>query len=346
MKILRSLLSLLLLSVFIMSVFTEEIETERSFGTEIAYYFDDHSGYDHGQTGGFIAPNYNVVDSPGGFSPAAGDDARTLGSGWGSAELQLYLSHKMTIPFLQGNTNLTEGNNTKIRIDLYAAPVALYTKASVKVTPLAFFNLELGSMIGTGWNAFGFNGLGLNRTGTAETSSFPGIVTQLWTSASFQFDLAAIMPGEWNHIVLVANGKVQYNYFSAAGNEEPWQWLADSGENFNGFQFKGTYFIGYQMPLLLDTIGFLLETEENIGANRYLSTMSDNGWGSDFVTLTFGPMGNFKLGKQSDLTVLVQFQSGRDYTDDTIFNTYFINRVYEDTYVKLYRIAMSYKYTF
>jgi hypothetical protein len=346
MSLLRFILPGFFLTGFLFSIVGQELESETSIGTEFAYYFDDHSGYDGGQTGGFISPSYSPVDAPESFTPASGDEARTLGSGWGSAELQVYLKHKVTMPFMQGDGALTRDNALQFTTSLYVAPVAAYGKASVSFTPIAFLNLEAGSLLGTGWNAGLFNGLGLNTDGTPETTSFPGIVTNLWSSVTLQFDLAALIPGDWNHVVAVANGKIQYNYFSAAEDEEPWQWLADSGENFNGFQYKGTYFLGYQMPLVLDTVGFLVETVQHIGENSQMSTMDDNGWGSDFIKVTFGPLAAFSFNEHSSLTALFQFQTGCDYSDETIFNTYFINREYEGTYVKIYRVALAYSYTF
>ncbi len=344
MKSGKFLLLTLLFGILSFSLYGEGVEHETSIGAEFAYYFDDHSGY--GQTGGFAPPNYSPVSAPGSFSPEVGDVARTLGSGWGSAEIQLYLNHKITMPFLQGEGALVEDNNIKFDFNLYVAPVAAYLKAAVIFTPIAFLNFELGGSIGTGWDIVVFNGLGLNTTGVPLTNSFPGVVAELWSSATFQFDLAAIVPGEWTHVVVVANAEFLYSHFSAASEEEPWQWLADSGENFNGFKFNGTYLLGYQMPLVLDTVGFLVETEQHIGSVNQLSTIEDNGWGSDFVEVTFGPLANFSFDDHHNLTVLFQFQSGIDYSDDTIFNTNFRNRDYEDTYVKLHRVAFAYNYKF
>ena len=91
-------------------------------------------------------------------------------------------------------------------------------------------------------------------------------------------------------------------------------------------------------------VGILVDTEQYIDSNRDRSTMANGGWGSDFVTMDFGPLFNFKLGKRQNLTVLLQFKNGRDYTDATIGNRFFEYRVYENTYYYLYRLAFSYTY--
>jgi len=360
MKFFRFIFPIILLCSFTAALQAEGIEHETSVGAEFAYYFDNNLGY--GQTGGFIAPDYSPVETPAGFTPAVDDysaaEARSLGSGWGSVELQAYLKHRIRVPFLQGDNPLVSDNNIRFNFDLYAAPVAAYLKASATITPIAFLNFDMGAMLGTGWNAEIFNGLGNNDNGYLSENSFPGVVTELFSSVTFQFDLAALIPGEWNHIVTMVNAKFIYSYFSTeeAKDGNPWQWLADGGENLNGMEFEGSYFIGYQMPLVLDTVGFLLETSQLMGSNNQLSTMggtdgsesttADNGWGSDFIQLTFGPLANFSFDEHHSLAVLFQFQTGRDYTDESIFNQYYQNRVYEDSFVKFHRIALAYNYKF
>lgn len=332
------------------SLIGEGIDTTTSVGTEFAYYPDNNQGY--GQIGGFVAPSYSPVETPGSFTPALNDysatEPRTLGSGWGAVKFQTYLKHRIKIPFLQGEGSLLKDNNATVNFDLYVAPVAVYGRTSVTITPIAFLNFNIGGLIGTGWNASLFNGLGDNVNGEIMTKSFPGVVLEVFSSASLQFDLAALLPGKWNHVVAVTNFKFTYSYFTSqwARDGGPWQWLADDGENLNGMKFEGTYFLGYQMPLTLDTVGFLVETEQMIGKNYNLSTMADNGWGSDFVSVTFGPMCHFTFNEHNSLAVLFQFSTNRDYTDSTIFNQYYQNRVYEGTFVKWDNVSLAYDYKF
>ena len=325
----------------------EGVEHSTIIGSDFAYYFDNNEGY--GATGGFLPLSYTPQEDP-----ANNPDSRTLGSGWGSVELKAYLTHRIRIPFLQGDNPLVSDNNATVNLKLNVAPVAVYGEASVTITPIAFLNFDFGGMIGSGWNAEIFNGVGDNINGDINTDSFPGVVGELWSSATFQFDLAALVPGEWTHVVTQLSGKFLYSAFTSDyarnggidGAPGPWQWLADSGENLNGWKYKGSYFLGYQMPLVLDTVGFLVETSQAIGPNSTLSTMAGNGWGSDFTEVTFGPLVNLAFNEHNSLAVLVQFQTGRDYTDATIFEPFYQDRVYEDTYTKFHRIALSYNYKF
>jgi hypothetical protein len=79
-------------------------------------------------------------------------------------------------------------------------------------------------------------------------------------------------------------------YYFDDNKGEAWMWEDNIGKNFNGFKFYATYFLGYQMPLLLNTVGILLEAKQNLGYVKDLSTMGSSGWGSDFVVITVGPV--------------------------------------------------------
>ena len=321
-----------------------EVESVTTFGVDGAYYTDDHRGYDGDS---FAVPDYTPVEIPDGYSLASGDAGRELGSGWGSAEAKAWLSHAIKVPFLAGDNPLTSGNNLNFKFLGSLSPVTADLEFKTVFTPIAMLQFELGSMIGSGWAAFGFNGMGLHQDASGEVTedNLAGLVSKQWLSGTFQFDLAAVLPGEWNHIVTVASGKIQYQNYSRADNNEAWLWQADDGENFNGFRYYGTYLLGYQMPLKISTVGILIGTKEYIGDIRSSSTMDTGGWGSDYREIRIAPLMVVDLIETSDLTILFQFENERKYTDDTIFNKYFLNREYESTFWRFYRIAFSYALT-
>jgi hypothetical protein len=150
------------------------------------------------------------------------------------------------------------------------------------------------------------------------------------------------LPAEWTHVVVLVRPKLQYAFYSGAGKDQAWMWEADGGENFNGFQFHGTYFLGYQMPLVLDTAGLLMETKQNLGYVKDLSPIDSGGWGSDYVEITLSPLFNFALSDTSALSILFQFRRERLYAEPSIFANYFRNRGTIGTYWDFYRIALSY----
>lgn len=319
-------------------------ESTTFWGAEGAIYIDDNKGY--GINSGFAPISYSPkLRENYGFSSIDGKDlGRDLGSGWGAVKALGYISHEIKSPFMQGAGALTSGNNILYKFKGTFSPVSLNAIASATITPLAFLNFQAGSSIGTGWYAGFSNGLGLNvdGTGTPAADSLKGVVLESWISGTFQFDLGAVIPGDWTHVLMASTSKIGYKHYTGADADQPWQWQADAGENFNGFSYFGTYVLGYQLPYKVDTVAILVETEQMLFENKDRSTIVSGGWGSDFVKVTFGPLVNINLSEDSNIVILIQFTREKDYTDATVFNNYFINRVYEDSYIDLQRIAFSY----
>ena len=334
----RLFITILIIIITTGTLFAAESST--FFGAVGAYYFDDNKGYEL-NNGEFAPVTYTKI-------PAQDDSKRDLGSGWGGAEAKASITHKIKVPFMQGTGALTADNNILYQLKGELSPVSINAIASAKLTPIAFLNFQAGTQLGTGWNFFGINGLGLNRDGNPLETNIPGIVSKSWLSGTFQFDIGALIPGEWTHVIMAATGKAEYKYFSAAGVGDAWQYEADAGENFNGFSFMGTYFLGYQLPYKFNTVGFLLETEQMLGSNSELSIMDDNntGWGSDFTQVTFGPLANIQLTDDSSLVILVQFRKEKLFTTNTIDENYFRDRDYFGYYIDFRRIAFSYSQQF
>ena len=339
-----------LLLIFPSLVLADGTERRTTFSVEGAYYLPDNKGYGV-RDGGFAPITYSPQPLSGSsFTPIVGpdgtDDGRDLGSTWGPAEVQFLVTHRIKMPFLVGSGALTKDNNMAFALTGALTPVSARLESQVTLTPIAFLNVFAGAMIGTGWDIGLFNGMGLNAdgTGTPESASFQGIVSESWLGGTFQFDLAARVPGEWNHVVALVRPKLQYTYFSGADKGEAWMWEADKGENFNGFKYMGTYFLGYQMPLPLDTVGLLVETEQYLGYVKDLDESDVGTWGSDYVQITVSPIFNFLLSESSSLTVLFQFRREQlyDESNDSIFANFFRNRDALGTYWDFYRIAFSY----
>jgi len=334
----------LFVTVFIMVIATGTLysaESSTYFGAAGAYYFDDNKGFELND-GEFAPVSYTPKD-------ASSELDRDLGNGWGGAEAKASITHKIKVPFMQGTGALTADNNILYQFKGELSPVSINAIASATVTPIAFLNFQAGTQIGTGWNFFGvFNGLGLNTDGTGipEDDSIPGIVSKSWISGTFQFDIGAVVPGKWTHVIMAATAKAEYKYFSAAKKGDAWLYEADAGENFNGLSFMGTYVLGYQLPYKLNTVAFLVETEQMLGDNKDMSTMSSDGWGSDFTQVTFGPLANIKLSEDSSLLILVQFRTEKLFSDATIYNNYFQTREYTGSYIDFRRIAFSYSKQF
>ena len=188
-----------------------------------------------------------------------------------AVEMQVGLEKRLIFPFLQGANPLTAGNNMTLRFGAEATPITINILADTIWTPVAFLNFSLGSQLGSGWNydLFGtrMNGMGLYRRVEqgdprefADGPGFDGAVWDVHLGSTLQFDLAAIFPGDWNHIVMKFENVVNYQNYTNAGGAEQWYFKADDGINQNTFGYYFSGFLGYQMPLFLDMVGFQFES--------------------------------------------------------------------------------------
>jgi hypothetical protein len=341
------ILTLVLLSLALFqTVAQEEITPKYRWGLELAYYFPNQGGLNN--TGGFEPISYDTAEIPATFTPIGTDEGRKLGNGWGAVEFQGWVDGSLTIPFLQGSGALTRGNNLKITEKINLSPVTAGSTTTFTLTPIAFLNFQQGNHLGTGWNAPIANGLGLNVDGTGKpnTSSFPGIVYKGWFSGTFQFDFAEVMaePTEWSHVVVTSNAKMQYQVFSAANNNQPWQYEADGGDNYNGFRFSTSSLLGIMIPHdVINFAGFKVDTSVNMFDVAEKSTVASGGWGSDFTYMNMSLLINWQMNEDNSMIILAQVNNAPEYTAETRNYNYFVNRsTTGSSYFYFNRIAISY----
>jgi hypothetical protein len=237
-------------------------------------------------------------------------------------ETKAVLTGTLTVPFLAGSGPLVAGNNVQARFGAEVSPVSVNGTCEILLTPIAFFQLIAGTSVGSAWNLPIADGLRMNRRTSnvpgdfdnAELtgSAFDGLVWSASIGGALQFDYAAVRPGEWNHIVLRTYHAARYRALTSAGDGDSWLYEGDSGENRNGWNYYGNLLVAYRMPLVLDTIGFLAESD------LYLyGTADGNLWGDDLARWTFGPVANFAVTRKIAATVLVQMQTELNYIGET-----------------------------
>lgn len=259
-------------------------------------------------------------------------------------EAKVKLTGTVTVPFLAGSGPLTSGNSVEFKLGGELSPVSVNGTFETVLTPVAFLQFLAGGSIGSGWNIPIANGLRMNeRSGTNDAEltggAFSGLVWSAKAGGLFQFDLAALKPGEWNHVVFQTMHVGKYRALSSAGSADSWLYEADTGENRNGWNYYGNYFLGYRMPLFLNTAGFLLEED------LYLFGTKDRSlWGDDLPRWTFGPLLNFTLGERTSAALLVQWQGRRNFNDETEdYGFYQDRRMTDDDryHIEFYRAALS-----
>jgi hypothetical protein len=243
---------------------------------------------------------------------------------------KFFYTQHFIFPFLRGSSFLTENNNIDFGLTAEISPVSINGLAEVVWTPVAFFQTAAGGRVGSGWNIKLFGGdvygIGFNREGAnnrAEHSgfAFDGFLWKAQVGAALQVDMAAFFPGDWTRIVIRTYHEINYKSYSAAEPGESWYYEDDEGENCNGYNYYCNVFIGYQMPIKLDTLGFLAE------ADLFLYDTPDREiWGDDRIRWTISGLGRVAITKKFNATLLVQFRLVRNYIDPNWEDLYYRKR--------------------
>jgi hypothetical protein len=233
-------------------------------------------------------------------------------------EAKISVQQDFTWPMLTGDSPLTSGNNLKVSVNAAITPIDLGLSAKATLTPIAFLQFSAGGSIGSGWNAELFGapiyGIGINSAdGTGQThldgSAFDGALWRIQGSGLFQFDLAAVFPGEWHHVVMQTLHEVGYRAYSRAEAGDSWVYQNDGKENRNGPVYYGMYMLGYQMPLFLNTVGIMGEV-----THLLYDTPSRSDWGDDLPQWTLSALINFTVIEDLSAALILQFHTVRNYT--------------------------------
>ena len=149
-------------------------------------------------------------------------------------EVLLMFSPQWKFPFLQGENQLTSDNNVALKLNIGLSPISADIMGNAVFTVLPFLTFTAGAMVGTGWNYDLFGslpliGLGLNRKTNADDpndgvigNGLDGVVWNAHFGNTFQFDFAAIFPGDWNHVVVQIYNEIQYYAYTKAKTDEFW----------------------------------------------------------------------------------------------------------------------------
>jgi len=230
-------------------------------------------------------------------------------------EMQFGLEKRIIFPFFQGTNPMTYDNNITLKIGTEVTPITIDIFAETVWTPIAFFNLSLGSQLGTGWNydMFGarMNGMGLYRYMESENpqewadgSGFDGVVWKAHFGAGLQFDLAAVIPGDWNHVVMKFENFLTYQNYTRAQRGEQWYFKADDGINQNSFGNYFSGFLGYQMPIFLNMAGIQFES-----SFPFYNPQSGESLVNRQPEMFCSLVTNFKFSKRFNLMVITQLSN-------------------------------------
>jgi hypothetical protein len=265
--------------------------------------------------------------------------------------VKLGFTERFYFPFLQGEGDLTKDNNLGLALTGEISPVSLNGLAEAVWTPIAFFQIVAGGRIGSGWNIELFGspsyGIGINRPDTSGNTvhtgkAFDGLLWKAQVGAVLQADLAAVIPGDWNHIVARTYHEINYRGYTAASKDESWSYEDDNGyfgENCNGFNYYSNFLLGYQMPIFLNMAALLVE------ADLYLYDTPDRSkWGDDLIRWTFGFLLNFSITKNIDIALLTQFWTRRNFLEPDWQDLYYRKRTLDTSnpiHLEFFRAAAA-----
>ena len=324
----------------------QQIEQRSTIGFDSTYQVGDQQGFGVSD-GGFAPVSYAVRES----TAAGGAGSRSLGTTWGGAEFKARYEHQWVFPaFRWSKSALAAENNITVGAVTGVSPISATQELRVTATPVAFLQAHGGASIGSGWNLQVFDGLGAvdPETGEVESTSFSGAVIRAFLGGTFQFDLAAVLPGAWNHVVTVVSPQFVYSTLSSANATTAWSFENDEGANYNGWTRRLTAVLGHQPPLpTVETIGVLYESEQLVGSALERARKSaTEAFDPGFRTDRWGLLVNLVLGadRSHSITVIPQIQRNRLASEETVFNAGVQRRETVGSYWDFYRVVVQYRF--
>jgi apolipoprotein N-acyltransferase len=218
-------------------------------------------------------------------------------------------------------------NNLTLSLDGALTPITVDVSGSAEWQAAPFLSFSAGAGVGTGWNiSFVPIAKGLCKNiregehGRSLTDdSFKGIVWFANASVTLQFDYAAVVPGNKNHIISRLVNTFEYKAYTGAAPDEAWLFKCDNGSNMNGWKYSGNFFIGYQLPFYPLIPGAFIQVDQTF----YHGEAGYEAGFENFKYNTFGPIISAKFSDMLYLTVECDFKCVPNYTDKTKDYEYF-----------------------
>ena len=221
------------------------------------------------------------------------------------------VTQNFKVPLMQFDNPLTKDNNINFKIGAELSPISFEGKFGIVWTPIAFLEFYTESRVGSGWNIKTLYGLALNKNNAGKSNyiplNFSKSIYSFSFGGAFQFDLGAVIPNDWSHVVFRTDQAALYKAMSGVDSETSWLYQADSGENRNGWKYQASYLIGYKMPLFLDLIAMKIDVEKKLFASP--KGLDNKKWGENLFLTTFGPIINFNIKKDYNIMLLAQWQT-------------------------------------
>lgn len=244
--------------------------------------------------------------------PAQGERFAPISGAFDSVQLGVTASYNYMIP-LPGSNFLTKDNNLKLGAEFQISPATIKPRVFASWTPVAFFVLNAGFTAGTGWSVLGSQGLASYNTFSGKYDNltpFANWYGEFSIGGTFQFDAAALWPGDWHHIVFLASYDFRLSGLTGQENGHPWCWAAEYAK-VNGPWYYASIILGYQMPLKLSMAGLQAEFSGYFSDSQFSAKYKD--FNGDFCNMLLSPFVVVSLTKNDNLFVLLTFERRRGF---------------------------------
>lgn len=247
--------------------------------------------------------------------PVAGNGERfaPISGAFDGVQLGVTGVYNYTIP-LPGSKPLTKDNYLKVGGEFQISPATLMPSITASYSPIAFLVFNTRFTTGTGWEVLGSQGLASYNAAKGEYENltpFKHWFYEFSLGGTFQFDAAALWPGDWHHIVFMASYEFRYNGMSGMANGDPWCWAADY-HRVNGPYYFVYMLLGYQMPKLkVKMAGVQAEFKGCYSDGQFDSHYK--AFDGDFLNVSLSPFVVVELGKNDNLFILLYFDRRRGF---------------------------------
>lgn len=242
-----------------------------------------------------------------------GDHFSPVDGPYSSLEMRSAFEATYTKATPLGSHPLLSDANLKILGGAELSPITLIPKLGLYFTPVPFLEFAAGAKIGTGWNIFGFDGMGVyewEKQDYKDLAAFKHYYWSTWASGTFQFDVGALVPGAWTHVLMQAIYMVKYESLTGVDDGEIWVWR-ESENRANGLLFDFTGVLGYKMPLRVKMIGVIFNAYGHYKGSDYGKYNAT--FDGDFVTYLWKGFADITLNQTNSLTLLALVSSRRSF---------------------------------
>lgn len=213
-----------------------------------------------------------------------------------------------------GNYEYTLNDYLKLGAELELSPASIVPHVYCTYNPLPFLVFGAGAKIGTGWEFLGNQGLASYNETSGKYDNIAACFYEFDISGLFQFDAAAVWPGDWHHIVFVASYDFRFSGVTGQSDGHPWCWQAIEAK-VNGPNYYAFAILGYQMPKLVSMIGVQAEF-----FGYYADSQFDkiyNAFNGSFCEVCINPMVQFTFSKKDSLITMLYFKTRRGFDSDS-----------------------------